>query len=902
MKIYFELSFNPSSEISSDPDIWLVIHRKNAAERRVRMLRSANPSYHANIDFSDISSLYFHYHYSMEREKGLLIPEENNQRDFHWKKGMNHIFYLKDEWNDSSSNQNVLLKSPFLNAFFRQKKERSFAREEKNKIEFLVYAPGLDKNKKVCLLGNKNALGQWNTGKPVIMQKTDDKWMAQTNIEGHEGENVEYKYGLYDVKEKRFLYYEEGDNRCFSLYKKEKNTQTIISDNFFRFPDKPWTGGGVAVPVFSLRSKEGLGIGEFTDIKLLADWAEKTGLKILQLLPVNDTTATHTWKDSYPYAAISAFALHPIYINLKKIGSLASSHPLEKKYNPIKDTLNLLPELDYEKVLNYKWEYLKALYKQKKKDFLEDKKFKSFFKQHQNWLKPYAVFCYLRDQYKTADYSAFEGLKLYDIDKINEFLSSGRYDPEEVGIHYFIQFHLHLQLSESIQYAHKKGIAIKGDIPIGIYRHSADAWIHTDQFFLNMQAGAPPDSFAVKGQNWGFPTYNWSVMESDNFSWWRKRLQHLSLYFDAIRFDHILGFFRIWQIPIDQLEGIMGFFYPSKPFSAAEIKQRGILFDESTFCQPLITLDILQQYLDGDAQEVIRIFLEKTEHDKLVFKPDFDTQRKIEEFFNGRDRHGESYPGYWKQCLFDLVSNVLFFRANEEKAFFYPRFGMMKTSVFFSLPKDQQDKLLQLHNDYFYNRHDRLWQREAFKKLPALKTSTAMLVCGEDLGMMANSVPETLHQLGILGMEVQRMPKKFGIEFTNLQDVPYLSVVTTSTHDTSTLRSWWEEDRGKTQRYFNQMMHHYGTAPYFCEPWVVKEILMQHFQSPAMLVIIPIQDLLGLSGSLRRENPHDERINVPADPCRYWRFRIHLNLEELIENNDLNSIIRGLVVSSGRCK
>lgn len=899
MKIYFELSFDPPHETSSAHEMWLVVIKRNGKSETLRMLLSVNHIYYSEISFSDVQDISFHYYYAFRTEQDILLPEENVQRSFRWKKGMAEEYYLKDDWADPSGSQNTLLKAPFTNAFFKENGEGSYKQAGNAEIKFSVYAPGLDNNKIVCLLGNRSALGDWNTKEPVMMKKYGSKWMTQFRMEENEGE-CEYKYGLYDIKEGQFLYYEEGKNRKFFFHKNGNKTGTIITDNFSRFAGHPWRGGGAAVPVFSLRSRESFGVGEFTDIRLLADWAEKTGLKVLQLLPVNDTTSTHTWKDSYPYAAISAFALHPIYINLKKIGSLPASHLLEKKYPRIKESLNLLPELDYEKVLDFKWQYLKALYKKEKKTLSEDKRFRIFFKQHQGWLKPYAFFCYLREKYSTADYAEFEEFKIYDEKKINDFLSSEEYEPDKFEIHYFVQYHLHLQLAESVQYAHRKGIAIKGDIPIGISRFGVDAWMNPGQFFLDMQAGAPPDGFATKGQNWGFPVYNWSSMESDHFSWWKKRLQHLALYFDAVRFDHILGFFRIWQIPVEELEGIMGYFYPSSPLTIAEIEEYGILFDESAFCNPVISQEILRDYFDTDASKVADIFLEKTDRKRFAFKKEFSTQRKIDDFFKRKETDHEEFYGYWKQCLLDLISNVLFLRADKEGRAFHPRFGLMNTSSFSYQPKDQQEKLLRLHNEYFYHRNDKLWQQEAMRKLPWLKVSTRMLICGEDLGLMPHSVPDTLRRLGLLGMEVQRMPKQFGIEFTNLQAVPYLSVVTTSTHDTSTLRSWWEEDRGKTQRFFNQVMHHYGTAPYFCEPWVVKEVLTQHFQSPAMLVIIPIQDFLALSGKVRRENPHDERINIPADPLHYWRYRMHLCLEDVIENDELNRDILEMIVSSGR--
>lgn len=907
MRIHFELSFNPLRELTKEAEVYLITSAEKGAARKLPMKQDADDHrWSCEMELPDSRSFSLKYHYIYFIDERIQIPEENRHRIFKWKPGMSGAFYLSDYWNNPSEPQNALLKSPFTKAFLHEKQGEKL--ESQSFIltsfthSFSVLMPVLEHGKSLCLLGNNAALKHWDTKHPVMMKRDGIKWSAKVDFAKAEKGIIEYKYGIYDNVAERFLAYEQGENRQFLSKKGKEPSCTLITDNFCRFSTSPWRGGGVSVPVFSLRSEDSVGIGEFSDIKLLVDWAQKTGLKVLQLLPVNDTAATKTWRDSYPYAAISAFALNPVYINLKKTGAFSPKPLFEKKYNKTKERLNLLPEADYESVLKFKWEYLKALYKICKKDFIKNKKFNSFFRQNKSWLLPYAVFCCLRDKYGTTDYSQFGEFSIFNDEQVNDFASEKHSWFDQIAIHYFVQFYLHLQLEEAVKYAHKKGIAIKGDIPIGIYRYSVDAWMNPSQFFLNMQAGAPPDGFAVKGQNWRFPTYNWEVMTSDGFSWWRNRLQHLSLYFDAIRFDHILGFFRIWQIPSDEVEGIMGHFYPSKPFSFSEFKEKSISFDESRFCDPLITPALLDEYFDHDALEVKKVFLKETEDGYYKLKDEFKTQRQIESFFKRGEDMGNALPGYWKQGLFDLASNVLFFPANKEKTLFHPRFGMMETVSFLKLPEEQQRKLRRLHDDYFYHRHEKLWQEEAFKKLPSLKENTDMLVCGEDLGMMPQSVPETMRLLGLLSLEVQRMPKQWGQEFLDMAGIPYLSVITTGTHDMSTLRSWWEEDRARSQRFYNEVMHHHGTAPYFCEPWVVKEIILQHLQSGAMLAILPVQDLLGLSGTVRRENPQDERINIPANPEHYWRYRMHISLEELLLNQDLNETIRTMIYSSGRNK
>ncbi|HEX5024580.1 MAG TPA: 4-alpha-glucanotransferase, partial [Agriterribacter sp.] len=231
---------------------------------------------------------------------------------------------------------------------------------------------------------------------------------------------------------------------------------------------------------------------------------------------------------------------------------------------------------------------------------------------------------------------------------------------------------------------------------------------------------------------------------------------------------------------------------------------------------------------------------------------------------------------------------------------FHFRIAMENTISFRHLERRMQEQLKELYVDYFYHNQDQIWAEQAMYKLPALKKATNMLICGEDLGMVPHCVPETMRQLGILSLDIQRMPKQAGATFFNPAYASYLSVVTPSTHDMSTIRGWWEEDRGKTQLFFNHEMQHPGLAPYYCEPWVNKAIIIQHLYSPAMWSIFLLQDLMGIDGKIRKEDTSTERINVPAIPRYYWRYRMHITLERLLKEKDLNNEIRSYIHSSGR--
>ena len=225
---------------------------------------------------------------------------------------------------------------------------------------------------------------------------------------------------------------------------------------------------------------------------------------------------------------------------------------------------------------------------------------------------------------------------------------------------------------------------------------------------------------------------------------------------------------------------------------------------------------------------------------------------------------------------------------------------MEKTSSFQHLDNNTQNALRELYVDYFYKRQDDFWYHEAMQKLPKLKAATNMLICGEDLGMVPHCVPDVMKQNGILSLEIQRMPKDPNTSFFNPTDAPYMSVVTPSTHDMSTIRGWWEENRAVTQRFYNDQLGQWGDAPFYCEAWLNRSIILQHLNSPAMWSVFQLQDILGMSESLRRSNPKEERINDPANPKNYWQYRMHISLEQLLKEDVFNTELKSYLLSCGR--
>ena len=588
-----------------------------------------------------------------------------------------------------------------------------------------VNVPVVSRDELLCIVGDGEGMEDWKRLIPL-----DDSNFPQWKLAVSAEEDFEYKFVIADRASLAIKEWENGENRiCMA----SDDAFTVLSDIIHRFGLRRWRGAGTAVPVFSLRSEDGFGVGEFLDLKKMVDWAAATGQCMLQLLPVNDTTMTGTWQDSYPYNANSTFALHPQFINLQAAGVKA-----DDAFRSLQEELNALTQVDYERVNREKTRLLREVYSKTFTKISKTAAYRTFVAENSAWLEPYAAFCTLRDSYGTADFSKWKTYAKYSASKIEKYCAGHR---SEVDFHCFVQFHLDRQLSEVREYAHAKGVVLKGDLPIGVSRTSADAWQHPHLFNMDESAGAPPDAFAADGQNWGFPTYNWEEMAKDGFAWWKARLRKMSEYFDAFRIDHILGFFRIWEIPLKYGSGLLGHFRPALPYPAEELAFDG--FDVSS--------------------------------------------------------------GEFVTAPADDPTDVLFVEDPVMKGCWHPRIGAQNTASFRSLDPQRQRAFNRLHDDFFYRRHNDFWRESAMRKLPSLLHATDMLACGEDLGMIPDCVSPVMSDLKILSLEIQRMPKDPRVEFGDPKHYPYLCVCTTSTHDMNPIRAWWEEDRGLSQRFFNTL-------------------------------------------------------------------------------------------------
>lgn len=842
------------------------------------------------------------YKYVRIDDDGHHIMEWGDNRIINLNGKTDSGIFADETWRSPSNAEKALYTSAFTRVVMKPGNTlKTFKKNGQKSLEFQINVPRVEAGQQVCILGDHPKLGNWDKTKPLLLNCGDHfpLWKGSINTARLKFP-LTYKYGIYDIEKKEVIKIEGGPNRQITeLPKGEKSFQFIKSDEGFRHASSSWKGAGVSVPVFSLRSEQGFGVGEFKDLIDFIDWAKATGLKMVQILPINETIATHSWLDSYPYKSISVTALHPIYLNLEEMGALEDKKQ-QAKFVQKRRQLNKEQDVNYPEVMKQKSTYFKLLFDQEKASFFNTSDYKKFFKRNKEWLVPYAAFAYLRDKMGTADFRQWGTYSNYDKKVIEKFCRPSAKEWEDISIHLFIQYHLDKQMSQVADYAREQGIVLKGDIPIGISPNSVEAWTEPHLFHLNAQAGAPPDDFAVKGQNWGFPTYNWQAMAGEDYTWWKNRLQKMADYFDAYRIDHILGFFRIWEIPMDAVEGTLGYFNPALPLTIREIENRGIKFDMERMTKPYIRHHLLHSIFGQFTDEVIKQHLNNTGFGTYEMKTDFDTQLKVNQHFL-KDIEEEELTDKDRRIrdgLFELIGNVLFIQTGKDE--FHPRITLQKTTSFNDLDDHTRHQIDQLYIHYFYNRHDDFWYGKGMDKLPAIISASNMLVCGEDLGMVPDCVPPVMDQLGILTLEIQRMSKNPEVRFAHPADAPYLSVCTTSTHDMSTIRGWWEEDRASIQNFFNKELGINGSAPYFAEPWVCERMVAQHMYSTAMWVTLPIQDLLAMDGKLRWHETQLEQINEPSNVRHKWRFRMHQSIKDLQKADDFNHQLKKLIIRAGR--
>ena len=820
------------------------------------------------------------YAYQIEDEQGAVVRREWTfvPRHYHFDTSFSYVF--ADQWRDKP-----LCSHLYTNACAVTRGGAASSAEPastpderlqtplfRRTILFRVSAPQLEQGQSVALVGEHPALGSWSPSRYLPMERVGQhEWMLAVNVAAIPLP-LEYKYVVIDNATHELVAWEEGDNRSTAAQEVTDGTILVLHGDILRLKERTWQTAGVVVPVFSLRSEHSFGVGDFGDLYRLVDWAAATGMKVIQLLPVNDTTTDGRWGDSYPYNITSCFALHPHYLDLEQLGALKAK-ALRTAYKRQQNELNALPFSDYEAVHRVKMEYVAMLYAEHGESTLGSKAYKTWHTENESWLQPYADWL--------ADTTGAER-----------------------ELTYYVQYNLHVQLKRAADHARSQGIVLKGDLPIGVNRHSAETYQHPTLFHLDTQTGAPPDAFAPLGQNWGFPTYNWDGEAGgatgtavDINTWFHQRFRWMAQYFDALRIDHVLGFFRIWQIPQHALYGLLGHFVPSLPFTISEIEYFGLPFRHDLFTRPFINDRVLDRLFGMHTPYVRDTFLVKKAYGLYDLKANYDTQRKIAQHFEGQTDENSLWI---RDGLLRLAAGVLFIEDPEHADMYHPRIAAYQEPVFEALSTEERDAFMRLYNHYYYQRHDFFWGGNAMRRLTDLLSETPMLVCAEDLGMLPSCVAPVLDQQRILSLEIQSMPKLTGQEFSHLDGYPYRSVCTISTHDMPSLRLWWQESPERTQRYYVTMLQKQGRAPEQLPAHLAEEIIARHLYCPSMLCLLSLQDWLSMDSELRSKHPRDERINTPSDPYNHWQYRMHLTIEQLLQASKYNNKVKTMITRSKR--
>ena len=836
------------------------------------------------------------YYYSVERE-GRAVKTEwlmiKHQLDVNARKAA--VYTLYDHWKAMPEDA-FLYSSAFTDCINHQAPQEMKPETGSKIVRLIVRAPQLRDGERLGVLGADKALGAWDVQKILPMtQHTYNEWVADIDATHLEDSHLEFKFVAFR-NAKNELLWENSMNRTVDLPEMKAGELVSYELDQASFALYNRKLAGTQVPVFSLRTRKSAGIGDFGDLKTMIDFVASTGQKVLQLLPINDTTITHTWTDSYPYSCISVFAIHPQYADLHALPELKNAKA-RAEAEKTRAELNALDKIDYEKVNDFKINYLRQIFNQEGEKMMKTAEYKAFFQDTELWLVPYAQYSYLRDKNGTADFNQWPDHQVWDEAERKALADPKTAAYKNVAFFYFVQFVLDRQMQEAHEHAKTKGVILKGDIPIGVNRNGCDVWTEPKYFNLNGQAGAPPDDFSANGQNWGFPTYNWFEMLKDGCQWWNRRFQNMARYFDAYRIDHVLGFFRIWEIPVHSVHGLLGQFAPALAMSREEIESYGLHFQEDRFTRPFITDWVLDRVFHERAGEVKEKYLDRLDDERYQMKPEVDTQRKVEALFADATDEKELWL---RDGLYALISDVLFVRDHTNPGVFHPRISAQLDFIYESLYDNDKAAFNRLYNDYFYRRNNQFWYQEAMKKLPKLVQATRMLVCAEDLGMVPDCVPWVMDELKILSLELQSMPKDPSVKFGHLSRNPYRSVCTISSHDMPTLRMWWDENVQRTQEYYNTMLYRQGPAPHPLPGWLASDIISRHLTSPSMLCILSIQDWLATDEALRLPDADAERINIPANPKHYWRYRMHLNIEDLAADKRFVQSITEMISQSGR--
>ncbi len=637
---------------------------------------------------------------------------------------------------------------------------------------------------------------------------------------------------------------------------------------------------GTAVPVSALRAKNSLMCGEFLDLIPFADFCKKSGLSIIQILPVNDTGT-----ESSPYSALSAFALHPIYISVCALPEFVSESGAAVKISALQKKHVSDKRFSYAEVRKEKLSLLHSIFNSKKESIITSAELQNWIDKN-DWIKVYTVFSYYKTKNNEASWKEWKSFTNPGIEQINAVWAKPELK-EELLFFAWVQMRLDNQFTKASSYCKSLGIALKGDIPIMMNEDSSDAWAYPQFFIQSLRAGSPPDGPNPVGQSWGFPIYNWDALAKDDYSWWKNRLMVSSRYYSMFRIDHVLGFFRIWAAGEYDCTSAAGFPIPNAGISVTELYDAGFSDDQIRWLSlPHVPTRSIEDVNNNDylgTHGLLAKIMDRIGNEELwLFKPSVRGDRDI---WSSSLPHPvkERLAQHWRdRCLISL-----------DDISFCPSWIYQDSTAWKSLDYTMKEKLALI----FENKKKEmevLWEKQARTLLSALKDTGNMTACAEDLGALPDSVPRVLQDLGIYGLRVirwYRLWNEQGQPFIPFNLYPELSVASTSVHDSSTLRIWWLTEND-ARDFYTAFPPPPSITPGVYNPETARYLLEEAAKAASALCIHPVQDFLALYSAYYADDPQSERVNIPGSVSGFnWTYRLPCYIEELIQNVQLQKSI-----------
>ena len=661
---------------------------------------------------------------------------------------------------------------------------------------------------------------------------------------------------------------------------------------------------GIVVPLSALYTKDCPSCGDFLALKDLADFCKKAGFSIVQLLPVNDTGT-----QSSPYSGLSAFALHPLFIRINALPEFAAAMKGNKAfataYKAFEKEFGYKKRFDYDAVLGEKTKLLHLLFnyieKKNSKDEAEanklNKELAKFVRSYQ-WIIPYAVFKNIKDENMQASWKSWdESIQKLSYDQIKlKWQNKAKKSSHDFFV--WCQLRASEQFKEGAESLRAKKIILKGDIPILMNEDSVDCWTYPEFFRQELRAGSPPDGGNPMGQNWGFPTYDWDRLEADEFTWWKDRIKTSAQYYDAFRIDHILGFFRIWASKENETTAYLGHTIPYADFTRKTLNELG--FDDGRIkwiSEPHIPTGTIENitWNHDEATAVLEKVCDRVKTEELwTFKKEIDGDKEIYamNFFEDEGKNNAV-----KNALAEKWRDRSLIQIKKDR--FIKVYAFENSTAWKTLSGEEQEKLRKLFEEIEV-KENKLWEKQATTTLSAIVHASDMIPCAEDLGVNLPVMPEVLKKLDILSLKVIRWTRQWdkpGQPYIPFTDYPELSVATTSVHDSSTLRQWWNQEKDSVWAFINSVECENkpdGNSAF--TPEIAEFILRSLASCKSALLINPLQDYLFLEHSFYLENEDDERINIPGSVNTFnWTYRIPVTIEEMSRNKGLLNKIKTIV-------